>query len=113
VNVGITSLPPCSRQQIIENLLLFKLIREKHIINDHPEMFGQYDKIKDTLTDPLIIVRSKTDQDVELFYSHYHKTPVTEKYLCVVVKGLQDDLFIITAYFTDTIKKGEILWKKK
>ena len=35
-------------------------------------------------------------------------TPVTEKYLCVVVK-----VFIITAYFTDKIKRGEILWKRK
>jgi len=24
-----------------------------------------------------------------------------------------DDLFIITAYFTDTVKGGEILWEKK
>jgi len=26
---------------------------------------------------------------------------------------LVGDLFIITAYFTDTIKRGEILWEKK
>ena len=40
-------------------------------------------------------------------------TPVTDKYLCVVVKVLTQDLFIITPYFTDTIKKGEVLWEKK
>jgi len=44
---------------------------------------------------------------------HIETTPVTEKYLCVVVKILVSDLFIITAYFTDTIKRGKIVWEKK
>lgn len=87
--------------------------RQEHIETDHPEMSGQIDKIQDTLLNPDQIIRSRTDPDVELFYQHYDITPVTEKYLCVVVKVLIDDLFIITAYFTDTIKRGEILWKKK
>ena len=87
--------------------------REAHIETDHPEMFGQINKIQDTLLNPDIIVRSKTDQDVELFYLHYDNTPITEKYLCVVVKVLINDLFIITAYFTDSIKRGEVLWKRK
>lgn len=76
-------------------------------------MAGQTDKIKDALSNPDIIVRSRTDSNVEMFYKHYPSTPVTEKFLCVIVKNLIEDLFIITVYFTDTIKKGEILWKKK
>jgi hypothetical protein len=76
-------------------------------------MSGQIDKIQDTLASPDVIVKSRTDPHVELFYQHYSTTSVTEKYLCVVVKVLVSDLFIITAYFTDTIKKGIILWKKK
>lgn len=87
--------------------------RMEHIEFDHPEMGGQVGKIHVTLINPDMIVRSKTDTDVELFYRHYDTTPVTEKYLCVVVKILGSDLFIITAYFTDTIKKGIILWTKK
>lgn len=87
--------------------------RRNHIEYDHPEMFGQIDKIKETLLNPEVIIKSKTDQDVELYYRYYAITPVSEKYLCVVVKVLEIDLFIITAYFTDTIKKGEILWIKK
>jgi hypothetical protein len=43
----------------------------------------------------------------------YSTTPVTDKHLCVVIKASVSDLFIITAYFTDAIKRGEILWKKK
>ena len=43
----------------------------------------------------------------------YDVTPVTKKYLCVIIKVFAEDLFIITTYFTDTVKRGEILWKKK
>ncbi len=87
--------------------------RLQHIEADHPEMSGQIGKIQDTLASPDIVVRSRTDPDLELFYRHYDVTPVTEKYLCVVVKVSVDDSFIITAYFTDTIKRGEVLWRKK
>ena len=76
-------------------------------------MSGQISRIQETLLNPDIIVRSRTDPDVELFYRHYDTTPVTEKYLCVVVKVLTDDVFIITAYFTDKAKRGEILWKRR
>jgi hypothetical protein len=87
--------------------------RQEHIEADHPEMSGQIDKIQGTLLKPERIARSRTDSDVELFYRHYEVTPVTEKYLCVVVKVLIDDVFIITAYLTDTIKGGEVLWERK
>ncbi len=87
--------------------------RQDHFENDHPEMFGQINKIEETLSKPDIIVRSQTDSDVELFYRHYDTTPVTDKYLCVVVKVLNDDVFIVTAYFTDKIKRGEIIWERK
>ena len=87
--------------------------RQEHIEVDHPEMLAQINRIQGTLINPDIVVRSRTDPDVELFYRHYDVTPVTKKYLCVVVKVLDDDTFIITAYFTDKIKRGEILWKKK
>jgi len=87
--------------------------RKEHIENDHPEMAGQIGKIKRTLLKPDSIIQSRTDPDIELFYRLYKKTPVTEKYLCVIVKLLFEDAFIITAYFTDSIKKGIILWEKK
>ncbi len=87
--------------------------RQEHVEFDHPEMLDQIDKIQNTLTNPDIVVRSRTDPDVELFYRNYKTTPVTEKYLCVVVKVLANDSFIVTAYFTDTVKRGETLWKGK
>jgi hypothetical protein len=87
--------------------------REEHIKTDHPEMSGQMEKVRETLFTPDQIVRSRTDPAVELFYRPYDVTPVTEKYLCVVVKVGAGDAFIVAAYFTDAIKKGEVLWEKK
>ena len=54
-----------------------------------------------------------TDANVELIYKLYTSTPVTRKFLCIVVKVLPEDNFIITAYYTDTVKKGVSLWEKK
>lgn len=87
--------------------------RPNHLETDHPEMQNQRPEITETLTDPDRVLRSRTDAQVELFYKHYPATPVTSKFLCVVVKVLPEDGFIITAYFTDTVKKGDILWEKK
>jgi len=87
--------------------------RYEHIESDHPEMNGQDNKIRETILSPDSVRRSKTDAEVELFYRLYASTPVTRKYLCIVVKASPNDAFVITAYFTDTIKQGEILWQKK
>ena len=38
-------------------------------------------------------------------------TPVTEKYLTVIVKFTIEDNFILTSFFTDKIKEGRILWE--
>ncbi len=73
--------------------------RQEHIETDHPEMSGQIDKIEETLLNPDAIVRSRTDPDVELFYRYYDNTPVTKKYLCVVVKVLAEDIFIHNCIF--------------
>jgi hypothetical protein len=87
--------------------------RRLHLETEHPEMADQLPRVAEALANPDLIVRSRTDETVELFYKHYPLTPVTEKFLCVVLKILPDDRFIITAYYTDTIKRGEILWEKK
>ena len=87
--------------------------RYEHFVTDHPEMDGQIDKVQESLFNPAKVVQSKTDSKVDLFYRHYPSTPVSQKYHCVVVKVHIDNAFIITAYFTDTMKRGTVLWKKK
>ena len=43
-------------------------------------------------------------EHVELFYKLYNRTPVTTKYMCVVVKRGLNDVFVVTAYFTNAVK---------
>ena len=83
-----------------------------HIL-EHPEMRGMVPKIEETLRHPLKVIRSKSDQQARLYYRFYFGVAVGDKYLCVVVKSGRLDDFILTAYFTDTVKKGEQLWPEK
>lgn len=87
--------------------------RVAHLESQHPEMVGQLKRISQTVVHPERVIRSKTDISVELFYKHYRKTPVSEKFLCIVVKTFTDDNFVITAYYTDRIKGGDLLWEMK
>lgn len=80
--------------------------RLHHLETDHPEMVGQTARMAEMLADPDRIVRSRTDATVELFYKWYTTIPVTTKFLCVVVKVLPDDNFIITSYYTEAVKRG-------
>jgi len=85
--------------------------RIAHIL-EHEEMAGQLEKVGETLLEPNVIVRSQRDPDVHLYHKHYPTTPVTEKYLLVAVKSRENDAFVLTAFFTDTIKTGERIWEK-
>ena len=75
-------------------------------------MRGQEGRIEQTLLEPDIVVRSNSDDSIRLFYRHYRRLIIGDKNLCVVVKYTQETAFIITAYFTDKVKKGDILWPK-
>lgn len=87
--------------------------RRNHLEQNHPGMVEEERRIKETLESPDKIVLSKTDSEVQLFYKYFENTPVNAKYLCVIVKSTNNDNFIITSYFTDSIKKGKLLWIKK
>ncbi|MDP9486463.1 MAG: hypothetical protein M3Q49_11905 [Actinomycetota bacterium] len=87
----------------------------------HPEMRGMESGLAETLARPEIVVRSRSDPEVRLYYKTFAQTPVSEKHLCVVVKDPENPTrsdtpdsmaaFVITGYLTDAIKKGEILWR--
>jgi hypothetical protein len=85
--------------------------RIAHILA-HDEMAGQLDKVEETVREPDVVVRSQRDPDVHLYHKHYPTTPVTEKDLLVATKVAQTGAFVLTAFFTDTIKKGERIWEK-
>ena len=86
--------------------------RLTHILQ-HPEMVGLETAIEETLVQPDRVVRSFTDPLARLYYRQYAATQVGEKYLCVVVKIVGDDAFIVTAYLTDVVKMGAQLWPKE
>jgi hypothetical protein len=86
--------------------------RLEHIL-EHAEMAGMDGEIERVLQAPTEVRLSRADDNVRLFYEFYAQTRVGGKWLCVVVKYLPDDAFVITAYLTETIKAGETLWPKK
>ena len=67
-------------------------------------------EIEETLRRPQHVVESMSDAQAQLYYRYYVGTRVGDKYLCVVVKVLADDAFVLTAYLTDTVKKGRLVW---
>jgi len=83
--------------------------RLEHIL-EHPEMRDQEERIAETVARPERVVRSRSDPDVRLYYRTYVTDLVGEKYLCAVIKWLPEDRFLITAHFTDRIRRGDDLW---
>lgn len=83
--------------------------RMAHIL-EHPEMKEMGAEIERVLTAPQTVRRSRSDDTVLLFYEFYAQTIVGGKWLCVVVKVLEADAFVITAYLTDKPKTGDTLW---
>jgi hypothetical protein len=82
-------------------------------IGEHPEMVGMTHAIEETLASPQKVIESLTDAQTNLYYRFYLGTRVGDKYLCVIVKMNPDDAFVLTAYLTNTIKKGRMLWPRR
>jgi hypothetical protein len=86
--------------------------RLAHIL-EHAEMAGMEDDLERVLQMPSEVRLSRSDDNVRLFYEFYARTRIGGKWLCVVVKYLPSDAFVITAYLTDTLKAGETVWPKR
>lgn len=71
------------------------------------------DELEHVLHQPQLCRRSRSDDAVRLFYEFYEHTTVGGKWLCIVVKYVEDDAFVVTAYLTDKPKAGEELWPIK
>jgi hypothetical protein len=83
--------------------------RRNHVLQ-HPEMVGLDGDIERALATADSVVESVSDTETRLYYRYLARTLVGPKYLCVVVKVLPGDAFVITAYLTDSVKKGRVLW---
>ena len=74
----------------------------------HPIMSGRENQVKEVLENPDEIRRSRSDNDVYLFY----KLERHKRWICAIVRRLNGDGFLITTYPTDAIKEGKQLWPK-
>ncbi len=82
-----------------------------HIIGRHHYMADFRDEIGETLREPEEIRRSTTaPETARLYYKWYYGTPRGDKWVCVVVKVLPNEAFLVSAYVTGRIKEGELLW---
>ena len=85
--------------------------RLEHILL-HPEMADMIENIEVALRNPDYVVQSFADLDVRLHLKHFITKFFGDKYLCVVVKYIENDSFIITFYLIRELPKGEIIWQK-
>ena len=74
----------------------------------HPIMKGRLEDVKQTLKNPDVIHLSKSDSRVYLFY----QADGNKRWVCAVLKRLNGQGFLITAYRTSAIKEGERIWPK-
>lgn len=83
--------------------------RYQHIL-EHPEMLGQEGRIRETISQPDHVVSTTADPSVHVYSRYYDSTPVTRKFLLVVVKTVEEDAYILTAFFASRQKKGITVW---
>jgi len=86
--------------------------RQQGHICSRQEMRKQEDRIRETIALPDVVKVSQHDAEVLCYYRWYDTTPVASKYLLCIVKVLHHEGFIITAFYTDKVKGGPVLWEK-
>lgn len=74
----------------------------------HPVIAGHEKEIQVLLQSPSEIRKSRSDMNVYLFYNPGR----IGHWFCAVAKQVNGDGFLITAYLTDAIKEGELVWPK-
>jgi len=70
-------------------------------------MRGREKEVQEALQKATEVRRSKTDVSVYLYYKGEEGY-----FICAVVKHLNGEGFLITAYLAEAIKEGEVVWKR-
>ena len=71
----------------------------------HPKLRGRAQEVVDVLGHPDQVCQSRQDATVYLFYCVDQS-----RLLCAVVKRLDGEGFLITAYPCDKVKEGDRIW---
>ncbi|MFO7679208.1 MAG: DUF4258 domain-containing protein [Chloroflexota bacterium] len=74
----------------------------------HPALRGREKDVQIVLSDPDEVRLSKSDGQVYLFY----RSDDAARWVCAVVRRLNGDGFLVTAYRTSNIKEGNHIWPK-
>ena len=83
--------------------------RLEHIARRHPEIEDEH-RILETLNNPDLVQQG--DAGTLLAIKKFDKSPVTEnKHLAVVYRESQEDGFVLTAYYSSTLRQRSIKWK--
>lgn len=84
--------------------------RWQHIINRHPELVNQQEKLLETIAKPDQIQAGDTGELLAIRF--YPQTPLTSKFIVVAYREISvDDGFILIAYFTNRPSSRRItLW---
>jgi len=81
---------------------------EMIVTTKHPVMAGRERDVQEALQNPEEIRLSRRHPAVYLFY----KSERVGRWVCAVVRRLEDEGFLITTYPTDAIKEGVRIWPK-
>ena len=97
-----------------KNGVAIRITKERwsHIVNRHPEMADQKERVLNTIAEPKFIQKGDFGELIAIRF--YDKTPLTSKYLIAIYKEIVDkDGFLITAYFTNKpSERRKIIWRQ-
>ncbi len=74
----------------------------------HPIIQRYEAEVKEAIKSPDEVRRSKKDALVFLYYKKYG-----DLFVCALVRHLNNEGYIITAYVADKMKKGDVIWRRK
>ena len=85
-----------------------------HIRRKHKELDRQVQQMILTIKEPSFIYHSLAE-DNYYYYKWFEQTPVTAKYLLLIAKHLNEEGFVITAFFVSRIREQgkEIVYGKE
>ena len=97
-------------QDVFGHRLHLPRARRQHILREHPEISVYLKRLPAVFAAPNVVKRSRRDAHVYLYY-RYEPELWGGKYLLGVAKIGRDSV-VLTAYVTDRIKQGDMLWPK-
>ncbi|MEK6823797.1 MAG: PBECR2 nuclease fold domain-containing protein [Nanoarchaeota archaeon] len=75
----------------------------KHINKKHPEV-ENIENLQETIKNPDKITNSPVDETIYYYYKFYKQRQKPNKFLLAIVKYLNNEGFVVTAYYEDKIK---------